>query len=65
MVYNRGSGTYEWNDISCNGRCGDVHVALSQPLPYCAPGEAPPDVLGLATLDVFALWKGEGTRHRS
>ena len=22
VVYNRGSGTYEWNDISCNGRCG-------------------------------------------
>ena len=44
----------------CDRRCGDVHVALSRPLQYCAPGETPPDLLGLFTLDVVDLWRGEG-----
>ena len=41
----------------CNARCGDVHVALSCPLRYCAPGQTTPDVLGLFAIDIVALWR--------
>ena len=40
----------------CGGRCGDVHVVLSRPLKVTRPGESPPDLLGLASLDAVGLW---------